>query len=128
MSLTGRLTHSQPEIQNLPGTLADKLAKAFQSGRAAHRADDYPGIGLFIERLVTGKSAWETIHRDVVYLPAGELAYLQFKSKWQEAYIEALLLMRSEYAQVEANHWLDFDPYYPSRKTAEHVTIKVRRK
>lgn len=123
MSPTGRLAVSQPEIQNIPGSFADKLSKMFQSGRTQH--DD---MGGFIQKLVTGKPAWEVLYRDTVYFPADELTYLRFKTKWQDEHIMALSCLRSEYAQIEANHWLDFDPYYPSRKTAEHVTIKVRRK
>jgi hypothetical protein len=32
MTLTGRLANTQPNIQNLPGTMADKLSWAFERG------------------------------------------------------------------------------------------------
>ena len=126
MTPTGRLAQSEPEIQNIPGSFADKLSKAFQGRSAAPR--DLDDMGGFIQRLVGGRQPWERIYYDVIYFPADELTYLRFKTKWQEQHIMALSMLHRDYAEVESNHWLDFDPFYLTRKTAEHVTIKVRRK
>lgn len=134
MTVTGRISYSEPAIQNLPGSLADKLSKAFETNNYTDVLREL-GTSFLSRRAVYSDAGAEPVSKgleEVFHLsrmPAGGKLYEGFEAAWTAEHERHKALIGTDYAEVVVEHTFDdIERFQDSFLiNTRSVTIKVRR-